>query len=209
MSGKTGSQSDAALTDEQLMGRYRAGHVDAYEQLVERYRQELFHFLSRFVGNGAAAEDMFQEAFLQVHLSAESFDISRRFKPWLFTIAANKARDYLRMNNRRRALQASALSDPTRDGAPGLFDVLEANLPLPSEDAESAEQQDMVRQVVAQMPDHLREVLVLAYFNQFAYKEVAEILSIPLGTVKSRLHAAVGTFGELWRCRYTPGGDER
>ena len=59
-----------------------------------------------------------------------------------------------------------------------------------------------------QLPDHLREVLVMAYFHQFAYKDIAEMLSIPLGTVKSRLHAAVGTFAQLWKARY-PEKDQK
>jgi RNA polymerase sigma-70 factor (ECF subfamily) len=193
------------LTDEQLVGRYRAGEVPAYEQLVQRYRQELFHFLIRFSGNRAAAEDLFQEAFLQVHLSLESFDLSKRFRPWLFTIAANKARDYLRKNSRRQAAPLSALVDEGRDDGRAFIDLLEADLPLPAQDAEENEQRELVRQTVAALPDHLREVLILAYFNQFAYKEIAEMLSIPLGTVKSRLHAAVGTFAQLWRSR---GGQE-
>ena len=187
------------VTDEQLVGRYRAGEVSAYEQLVQRYRQELFHFLVRFSGNRAAAEDLFQEAFLQVHLSMDSFDVSKRFRPWLFTIAANKARDYLRKTSRRQAAPLSAFVDDSRDDGRAFIDLLEADVSLPADDAEEKEQRELVRKTVAALPDHLREVLILAYFNQFAYKEIAEMLSIPLGTVKSRLHAAVGTFAQLWR----------
>ena len=198
----------AEPTDEQLVGQYRAGKMEAYEQLVERYRLELFHFLVRFSGNRAAAEDLFQEAFLQVHLSVDSFDLSKRFKPWLFTIAANKARDYLRKNTRRQAASLSALVDEGRDDGRAFIDLMQADLPLPAQDAEEKEQRQLVRQAVAALPDHLREVLILAYFNHFAYKEIAEMLSIPLGTVKSRLHAAVGTFADLWRSQMEPGGRE-
>src|ERR1051326_520947 len=83
-------------TDEQLMERYRHGHTPAFEALIQRYQQELFNFLARFLGDRVAAEDVFQETFMQVHTSAGSFDAERRFKPWLFTIAANKGRDHLR-----------------------------------------------------------------------------------------------------------------
>ena len=88
-------------TDEQLLADYLAGQTDGFELLVRRHSPELFRFLARFTGNAAAAEDVVQEAFLQVHLSAASFDRTRRFKPWLFTIAANKARDLLRSRGRR------------------------------------------------------------------------------------------------------------
>lgn len=185
------------VSDEQLIDRYRVGETQAFEALIQRYRQELFHFLIRFAGNRAAAEDVFQETFLQVHLSIETFDTSRRFKPWLFTIAANKARDYLRRMARR---PAAPLSAPVGEADGQTFaDFLEADLPQPGDAMEDAEMADRVRQAVEQMPDHLREILLLSYFQKFSYNQIAEVLGIPLGTVKSRLHAAVGTFAQKWK----------
>lgn len=189
------------ISDEQLVAKYRSGETWAFEELVGRYRQELFHFLIRFAGGRAAAEDLFQEAFLQVHLSADTFDVTKRFKPWLFTIAANKARDYLRKKGRRQAAPLSAEINAGGDDGRQFIDLLEADLPLPEDVASDAESRARIKQVVDEMPEHLREILVLAYFNQFAYKEIAEMLGIPLGTVKSRLHAAVGTFADLWKSR--------
>ena len=192
----------ADLPDEKLVARYRAGENPAFEALVRRYRNELLHFLMRFVNNRAAAEDLFQETFLQVHLSIDTFDLSRTFKPWLFTIGANKARDYLRRNNRQKAAPLSALINKSQADGPSFIDLLEADLPLPPEDLENQELRELVQEVVEGLPDHLREVLVMAYFNRFAYKEIASMLNIPLGTVKSRLHAAVGTFADLWKSRF-------
>jgi RNA polymerase sigma-70 factor, ECF subfamily len=194
------------LTDEQLLGRHRGGDEGALEVLIERYRLELFHFLARFLGNQASADDIFQEAFLQVHISAGTFDTSRRFKPWLFTIAANKARDYLRKNKRQKAVSLSASVD--QDGGRAFIDLMEADLPLPQEKAQQKETGQIVRDIVSSLPEHLREVLLLAYFNKMAYREIAENLSIPLGTVKSRLHAAVGTFAELWKAQAESDDDE-
>lgn len=188
-------------TDEELIRRYRAGNIEAFEALVARYQIELFHFLSRFTGNRTTADDLFQETFLQVHLSAGDFDTERRFRPWLFTIAANKARDHLRRSNRRQASSLSAPVDASSGEGGEFVDLMQADLETPPEEAHRHEVQQMVRQTVALMPEHLREILLLAYFHQFAYKEVAEMLGIPLGTVKSRLHAAVATFAELWKKR--------
>ena len=100
-------------TDEQLIAAYQSGDKDSFKLLVSRYERELFHFLVRFLNDRAAAEDMFQETFLQIHQSAETFDPQRRFRPWLFTIAANKARDLMRSNSRRptNPLQASINGD--------------------------------------------------------------------------------------------------
>ncbi|MFP4143665.1 MAG: RNA polymerase sigma factor [Phycisphaeraceae bacterium] len=190
------------MSDEELVTAYRGGHEKAFEILVRRYRPELFHFLIRFAGNRAAAEDLFQEAFLQVHLSIDTFDVTRNFKPWLFTIAANKARDYLRRNSRQQAAPLSALINQRQEDGRSFIDLLEADLPLPTENLEREEVRELVQEVVDSLPEHLREVLTLAYFHRFAYKEIASMLSIPLGTVKSRLHSAVGTFAELWKSRY-------
>lgn len=190
------------LSDEQLVARYRSGQHEAFETLVARYHQELYQFLARFVNNQAAGEDLFQETFLQIHLSIETFDPSRAFKPWLFTIAANKARDWLRRNKRQQAAPLSALIEKEREEGPAFIDLLQTELPLPVEDLEKEEVRRLVQETVSALPNHLREVLLLAYFNQFAYKEIAAMLGIPLGTVKSRLHAAVGTFAMLWKSRY-------
>lgn len=186
-------------TDEQLLADYVAGQTDGFELLVRRHSQELFRFLVRFTGNAAAAEDIVQEAFLQVHLSAASFDRSRRFKPWLFTIAANKARDLLRSRSRRPEVPLDAHIGSDDQESQRFLDFLADASNRPSDAMEQEEQRIFVRSIMAQMPDHLREALVLSYYHRFAYKEIAEILGVPLGTVKSRLHAAVGQFGQAYR----------
>jgi len=202
---------DAAsqLTDEQLVGLYRAGEVRAYELLMHRYKHELFHFMMRFVHNRATADDLFQETFLQVYTSIDSFDTTRRFKPWLFTIAANKARDLLRKSSRTQAIRLSTPLDSQDTQGRSLIDLMEADLPLPEENLQSDETKAQVAAAVADLPEHLREVLLLAYFHQFAYKEIAEMLGVPLGTVKSRLHAAVATFADRWKQLHgNPDDDE-
>lgn len=186
--------------DERLIEMYRQGREEAFGVLVNRYQQELFHFLVRFTSNRAAAEDVFQDTFLQVHQSIDSFETSRRFKPWLFTIAANKARDHLRRSKRRATVPLSASVKSGSDEQDRQFlDLMEAELPLPEDEAARKETQQRVSQVVQGLPDHLREILLLAYFHQFPYQQIADMLEIPLGTVKSRLHSAVGTFAQAWK----------
>jgi RNA polymerase sigma-70 factor (ECF subfamily) len=186
-------------SDEQLLSHYRDGDKASFAALVERYQRELYHFLVRFLGNRAAAEDVFQETFLQVHQSAEAFDLQRRFKPWLFTIAANKARDLIRSQARRptNPLQASISGGDDEGGE--FIDLMKATGEPPDEPLARQETQHKVQQVVASMPEHLREILILSYFQTFPYRQIADILGIPLGTVKSRLHAAVATFAEKWK----------
>jgi len=186
-------------TDEQLLADYRQGDRESFTTLVGRYQRELFHFLVRFLGDKSAAEDVFQEAFLQVHQSAEQFDPARRFRPWLFTIAANKARDLIRSQARRPANQLQAVINPGDEESGEYIDLLQAETQFPTEPMERQELQEAVQRTVLAMPEHLREILLLSYFHQFPYKQISDILEIPLGTVKSRLHAAVAHFADRWR----------
>jgi RNA polymerase sigma-70 factor, ECF subfamily len=192
----------AGLTDEQLLEAYRHGDRASFAALVMRYQRELYHFLTRFLGDRIAAEDVFQDTFLQVHLSRDQFDPARRFKPWLFTIAANKARDLMRSRARRptNPLQASVGSGE-EEGAE-FIDLMAATGSAgqsPEVPLEVQETKDAVQRIVRSMPDHLREILLLSYFHQFPYKQIGDILGVPLGTVKSRLHAAVAYFADRWK----------
>jgi RNA polymerase sigma-70 factor (ECF subfamily) len=198
----------ADKTDEQLLSAYRDGDRTSFAALVDRYQRELFHFLVRFLGDRAAAEDIFQETFLQVHQSADQFDLSRRFRPWLFTIAANKARDLMRSQARRPTNPLQATINSNDDESGQFIDLMEAAEPMPGESMEREELQKVVQATVEGMPEHLREILLLSYFHQFPYKEISDILGIPLGTVKSRLHAAVAYFADRWKNRIqrTGGG---
>ncbi len=195
-----GQDGVGSESDEQLLSGFLSGDEAAFARLVGRHSQSLFQFVARFVRDLALAEDVVQETFLQVHQSAGGFDPSRRFRPWLFTIAANKARDQLRGRARKREISLGANPGPEDGEQQVSFASLLAAAPeSPSEPLEASEQREIVRRIVSNMPEHLREVLVLGYYQRFAYKEIAEVLSIPLGTVKSRLHAAVAYFAEAYR----------
>jgi len=185
-------------TDEEVFLAFRADDASAYRELIERYHDDLLRFLTRMVGDRAAAEDIFQETFLQVHISASTFDTSRRFRPWLFTIAANKARDMLRKKNRRKTVELSA---PIRKSEPGssFIDLLEVDVPAPDEAMDTAERDEMVQRALNQLGPALREVLLLAYFQRLSYAQIAEDIGIPLGTVKSRMHSAVAAFARSWQ----------
>ncbi len=189
----------APRSDEQLMAAYRAGDRSSFVELVKRYERELFHFLARFLGDRTMAEDIFQETFLQVHQSAGTFDADRRFRPWLFTIAANKARDQIRSNARRLTSPLQAAIDSSDSDGAQFIDLIKSFGPLPDEPMQQLELQNKVKAAVMAMPDNLREILLLSYFQQFPYKQISEMLKIPLGTVKSRLHAAVAHFAQTWR----------
>jgi RNA polymerase sigma-70 factor (ECF subfamily) len=163
-------------SDEDLMVRVQAGDSEALAALIDRYRGPLYAFLWRRAGDGA--DDLFQESWIRVSRARDRFDRSRRFSTWLFQIANNLCRDrWRRLDARRRAFEAlhAEARATGRDSA--------AAPELPPERA-------LIRRLDA-LPDRLREVLVLRHYHELGEAEIAEVLGIPRGTVKSRLHAAV------------------
>jgi RNA polymerase sigma-70 factor (ECF subfamily) len=190
------------LTDAELFARFSAGEEDAFRELVNRYKNGLYAFLRNFINQQDLIDDVFQETFIQLFTSRDSFDTSRPLRPWLFTIAANKAKDALRKQQRTGAAIIGTIADAQEMSFDDVLDSLASDETLPFDELEENEASSQVRQVIADMPDNLREILILAYFNKFSYKQMADVLSIPIGTVKSRLHTAVGRFAKDWKSAF-------
>jgi RNA polymerase sigma-70 factor, ECF subfamily len=197
-----------APNDEDLLRRHLEGDPSAFRTLVERYHRELFQFALRYTNSKAVADDIVQEAFLQLHLSAPSFDPTRKLKPWLFTITANKARDQFRSRSRRKEVPLDAQVGGEDDAGQSFLNLMADETAEPDVSMETGEQSALVRKVIDEMPKHLAEILVLGYFHDFAYRDLADILGIPLGTVKSRLHAAVTHFGTRYRAARKGADDD-
>jgi len=184
------------LTDAELLDHYAAGDEAAFREIVSRYKNSLYAFLKQFLNRQDLVEDIFQETFLQLFTSRESFDPARPLRPWLFTIAANKAKDALRKSQRITAIPISTISESEEMSFDDVLNTLTSDTTMPYEKLERGETASRVAKIIANMPENLREILILAYFNKFSYKQMAQILSIPIGTVKSRLHTAVARFAK-------------
>ena len=187
------------LTDAELLQAYSEGQEQAFRLLVTRYKGGLYVFLRRFLNRQDLIEDVFQETFLQLFNSMESFDNTRPLRPWLFTIAANKAKDSLRKQQRSAAIPIGTITEDSEISFNDVLNSLTSNETRPYEELEKGEMAAQVRGVIADMPENAREILILAYFNKFSYKQMSQILSIPIGTVKSRLHTAVARFAKDWK----------
>jgi RNA polymerase sigma-70 factor (ECF subfamily) len=187
------------LSDSELLARFSAGEEDAFREIVNRYKNSLYAFLRQFLNRHDLVEDVFQETFLQLFSSRESFDTSRPLRPWLFTIAANKAKDALRKWQRTSAVSIGTIGDPEDLSFDDMLNTITSDNTMPYDELQKNETAKRVAQIIANMPENLREILNLAYFQRFSYKQMAEILSIPIGTVKSRLHTAVGRFAKEWK----------
>ena len=186
-------------SDSELLERYCRGEEIAFHELVSRYKNGLYAFLKRFLNRHDLIEDVFQETFLQLFNSRESFDSSLPLRPWLFTIAANKAKDALRKQQRTAAISIGGIADSAEMSFGDVLNSLTSETTVPYDTLERKETAALVGRVIEDMPENLREILILAYFNKFSYKQMAQILSIPIGTVKSRLHTAVGRFAKDWK----------
>jgi RNA polymerase sigma-70 factor (ECF subfamily) len=195
-------------TDAELLEQYKAGNELAFREIVDRYKNPLYSFLRRFLNKQDLVEDVFQETFLQLYTSKDKFDSSRPLHPWLFTIAANKAKDALRKMQRTSAMSIGAIADSGGVSIDDVVNMLASYTITPETEVSKTETAENVRKIVANMPENLRAILILAYFEQFSYKQMAEILSIPIGTVKSRLHTAVVYFTKKWNDANRSTGSE-
>jgi len=188
------------MSDEDLLFRYRnSDDRQAFSALVHRYERELFSYLRRYLGDASMAEDAFQATFLQVHLKCDQFEEGRKVRPWLYTVATNQAIDAQRRNKRHRgvSLDRSTKSD-SQDDVGSLLDMLVSSEPDPDFRMESAQRRDWIRNAVEELPEMLRGSVQLVYYQGMKYREAADILGIPVGTVKSRLHTAILKLNEAW-----------
>src|SRR5687767_1817792 len=195
-----------AVSDEQLLQSYReASDPTLFAELVSRYQRELYNYLRRFLGDATLAEDVFQATFFQVHQKRDSFEEGRKFRPWLYTIATNQAIDAQRRNRRHRRLSLNQPQQSTGESMGTLIDLVAGGSGDPALAAEGSEQSAWVRGEVEALPEPLRNAVNLVYFKGMKYRDAAKVMSVPVGTVKSRLHAAIGRLGQAWR-EWQPAG---
>jgi RNA polymerase sigma-70 factor (ECF subfamily) len=155
--------------------------------------------LKRYLGDASLAEDVFQNTFLQLYTKIHLYEPGRPVKPWLYTIATHQAIDARRRNARHHLLSLDQRQEDPNDGDVNtLLGLLESRTPGPVDQAVQAEQRRVVRSSVDRLPEFLRDVVILAYYQGLKYADVAAIMGIPVGTVKSRLHTALLKLNEMW-----------
>lgn len=177
-------------SDKSLIEAHLKGDSAAFAELVRRYGDSVLGYLMKMSGNREQAEDFFQETFKRVHEKAHTLR-GERFRPWLFTIATRVAIDGFR----RRLKFVSLNRKPDCSG--GDCEVVTADTSHePSQEAIRAEQKQQVRMAIETLPERQRATLVLAYFQQLNYSEVAQILNCSVGTVKTQMSRALKTLSQ-------------
>jgi len=183
-------------TDKSLIDAHLKGDTTAFGELVRRYGDSILGYLTRMAGSREQAEDLFQETFKRVHEKAHTFRGSR-LKPWLFTIATRVAIDDYRRRKRLQVISLNQKFDCDEEEGEELGVVAVAdNSYEPYQRAIMAEQKEQVRQALELLPAKQRATLVLAYYQQLTYPEVAQVLGCSLGTVKTQMYRALKTLAQ-------------
>ena len=164
--------------------KVRKGDRDAYADIVEIYQNQLFQICYRMLGNRHEAEDIAQEAFTRAYFNIHTFDLNRKFSTWLFRIATNLCIDRIRKKKPDYHLDAEV------KGTEGLtmYSRIASDNRLPEEELLSMEVQERVQYEISRLPEKYRAAIVLKYMEELSLAEIGEILDLPVGTVKTRIH---------------------
>lgn len=171
-------------SDLELIRQCRAGAVEAFGVLVERHQDRLYAALVRMLGSSEDAREAAQDAFVHAYQKLDTFQGTAAFSTWLFRIAVNAAFSRKRRTKRYRTSLDGGSGETGYDPADARIDA------DPSQPLEQSETQKLVREALAALPDDYRTALVLKEMDGFRYEEIAEIVGVPIGTVRSRIHRA-------------------
>ena len=181
------------LSDEELMWLLRKENMEAFEALARRYEAKLLNFLYRFVSSRPQAEDLVQQTLLKVYHNRLRFKNRGKFSTWMYTIAANLARDYLR---KHRRYQFISLDEPVGENS-NIIDFYREPDEKKMTSLEEKEMSQVVRMAINQLPQRQRMAILLSHFEHMNYNDIARVLNCSKGTVKSRIFRAKARLKEL------------
>ncbi len=187
-------------TDEELLRSF-VGDADkaCFEVLLKRYRHELYNYLRRYLGNDEHAEDAFQLTFLRVYQKAALFDPKRRFRPWLYGIATHQAIDLQRRCKRQNHQSLDWSSDDSESRSSSAASSIPDHRAPEGDLLVEAEFRDRMLAAVDQVGEPGKSAIELIYLQGLSYKDAADALEVPVGTVKSRVHSAIRKLSAIWQ----------
>ncbi|MDQ3323206.1 MAG: sigma-70 family RNA polymerase sigma factor [Acidobacteriota bacterium] len=183
------------LTDGELIEKAIGGREDGFEELVRRYQRPITAYVYRMLNNYDASLDVTQEVFIKVYNSLNRYSSDYKFSTWLYRIAHNAAIDYMRKNS----VSQQSIEAENADGSYQL--QIESPNPTPEQERERSEWRREIESVVKCLPTVYRELILLRHAQDLSYDEIAEITSLPLGTVKNRLFRAREMMREIFSDR--------
>ena len=184
------------LTDEELMLLVQEGRNQAFDVLVGRYKNKLYTYLCRLLGNRSEAEEFAQEAFVRAYIHAEKYRTVARFSTWLYTIATNIVRNRVR-NVKRRPPVVSLWSDNENGEGGGKWMELRDDSQRPDYDMERRNLNELIQDAIERIPGKYRPAFVLREINDLSYEEIAAVTGLKLGTVRSRINRGRAHFKKM------------
>lgn len=184
------------VSEQEWVRRARAGDEAAFTPLVETYNTAIYNLCYRMLGEAGEAEDAAQETFLRAYAQLHSYDPSRSFKTWLFSIASHHCIDRLR----KRRLTWLSIEDEQLPPHP----ALQEQTPGPEEQSVRREQSEVIQAMLAKLAPEDRNVIVMRYWYDYSYEEIAQTMGATVSAVKSRLHRARGYVAEMLKAAKAP-----
>jgi len=185
------------LADEQIILEFQeTNDVELFEALVQRYKNPLFNFVFRFLGDRDATADVVQETFIKVYRNKDSYKTFAKFSTWIYTIAGNLAKTELQRRKRKNQVSIHSWGEDEEtielpDGGP-----------LPDRLVDSGIKNKMIQEALLKLPEVYREMVILRDIQELSYEEIAEMMDISIGTVKSRINRGRAQLQELLRDIY-------
>ena len=171
------------LTDEELIFSFQAGNVDAYTEIVNRYKDRLTNFIFRYVGNRDECEDIVQDTFVKVYISKHLYKEIAKFSTWIYTIAINLAKTKAIKKQKYKVFSLSeAYDDEDKD-----FDIRDESN-LPDTDANEGIKNKFIQKALDSIKEEYRKLVILRDVEDFSYEEICDMTGLPMGTVKSRIN---------------------
>lgn len=162
----------------------RNGDRQAFEELVDMYKDKIYHLGYRMLGNSGEAEDVVQDTFLRVYMNLDRYDENQKFSTWIYRIATNLCIDRLRKRKPNYSLDAEM---PDGEGA-DWYSMLPANQDTPEEETVLSETQHQIRKAIDTLPEKYKSVVILRYLHDLSLQEIGDVLKMPVTTVKTRVH---------------------
>lgn len=181
----------AEREDEELMILYAAGEVAAFEILVSRHERAIFNFILRSVGRREVAEELLQETFLRIIKSAPKYQKTAKFTTWAYTIARNLCIDRARKYSKRKEYSLNQTVGGDDGGATFLDNLVDDEAASGGVDLEKKVFLERLKEALDELPEDQREVFVMREFSGLKFREIADILDIPVPTAKSRMRYAL------------------
>lgn len=192
-----------------LVRRCLAGDSSAWEELVRLHTRRVYNLCYRFTNSGEDAQDLTQDVFIRVYRTLAGYDVSKgAFTTWLTTLTRNLLVDHFRRSKQDRVTDSIDAGWRDQEDSPSIGDRLESPGPTPDERLAGKEAQKLVQQALARISPELREAVILRDLQDFDYKEIAQILRVPEGTVKSRINRGRMELARLLSRNKKQAGDD-